>query len=51
MATTQTKNDATPPIEAAFEQFKDFNEQVIGTAAQSRQPVPRFLREGRRPCD
>ena len=35
MATTQTKNDATPPIEAAFEQFKEFNEQVMGTARKA----------------
>jgi hypothetical protein len=34
MATTQTKH-ATPPFEAAFEQVKDFNEQVMGTARKA----------------
>ncbi len=35
MATTHTKNGATPPIEAAFEQVKDFNEQVMSTARKA----------------
>jgi hypothetical protein len=36
MATsTHTKQTATPPFEAAFEQVKDFNEQVMSTARKA----------------
>ncbi len=35
MATTHTKNGTTPPIEAAFEQVKDLNEQFIAAARKA----------------
>ena len=35
MATTQTKHGPTPPIEAAFEQVKEFNEQVLSSARKA----------------
>jgi hypothetical protein len=34
MATTQTKN-STPPFDAAFEQLKDLNEQVLVAARKA----------------
>jgi hypothetical protein len=34
MATTQTKN-GTPPIEAAVEQMKELNEQLLSTARRT----------------
>lgn len=35
MATTQTKTGTTPPIEAAFEQVKDLNEQFVTAARKA----------------
>ena len=35
MAATDTKNGATPSFEAAFEQIKDFNDQVMSTARKA----------------
>jgi hypothetical protein len=35
MATTQTKHAATPPIEAAYEQFKEAGEQMMSTARKA----------------
>ena len=35
MATTQTRNGATPPFEAAFEQVKDLNEQFVTAARKA----------------
>ncbi len=35
MAATHTKNGTTPPVEAAFEQVKDFNEQFLAAARKA----------------
>jgi hypothetical protein len=35
MATTHTKTGATPPIEAAYDQVKDLNEQWIAAARKA----------------
>jgi hypothetical protein len=35
MATTQTKKDAAPTVDAAFEQVREFNEQVLAAVRKA----------------